>query len=264
METSRMSAQQTASLLAADDVAPDLVDRLKSDSRAFVVKLLDKWQRRKTANSEEQLRLAALFRYEEEFYTRGYRLIAGVDEAGRGPLAGPVVIAAVILSAKTTLEGLNDSKKLSAKQRDELYEKISRAAIAITYEVVDVDLIDRINIYQATLYGMYAVLRKLQPLPEVALIDAMPLRDLKIPHMSIVDGDALSASIAAASIIAKVERDRIMGKLDEVYPQYGFGKHKGYATPEHISALEKCGPCRVHRKSFSPVKNMGTLLAEES
>ncbi|MDR3563831.1 MAG: ribonuclease HII [Negativicutes bacterium] len=220
-------------------------------------------RKRKTRTiPDEKQRLVALHHHENEFYTQGYRLIAGVDEAGRGPLAGPVVVAAVILPVECRIPGLNDSKKLSAKQRTTLYTSICSQAIAVQCTMIDAAQIDRVNIYQATLQGMYAVLAALRPSPDAALIDAMPLRNLTIPHLSLIHGDALSASIAAASIIAKVERDRFMEELDTQYPEYGFSQHKGYGTPAHLAALHQHGPCPIHRRSFSPVKSWGALFDE--
>jgi len=258
----RKSVELVASLLESDDPSPEILAELKIDSRLAVAKLLAKRERRMAATSQECIRLEELHRHELEFSGMGYRLIAGVDEAGRGPLAGPVVIGAVILPVDCRLPGINDSKILSLRQREKLYIAIKDVAIAVNYSVIDVEQIDRVNIYQATLGGMYQVLAELQPEPEAALIDAMPLPALKIPCKSLINGDALSASIAAASIIAKVERDRIMDELDSCYPQYGFIRHKGYATPEHLAALHKYGPCPMHRTSFAPVKTWGALFDE--
>jgi ribonuclease HII len=258
-----MSVQEIG-LLLEDAVLPPIVrENLKQDSRAGVARMLTRCDRRQAAADREQSRLEELHRYELELIAKGFRHIAGVDEAGRGPLAGPVVIAAVILPAGERLVGLDDSKKLSPRQRDALYTVIRSVAVGIEYCVYDAESVDRLNIYQATLRGMYDVLGKIQPAPDAALIDAMPLPGLNFPCRSLIHGDALSASIAAASIIAKVERDRIMERFDECYPQYGFCRHKGYATPEHLSAIEKHGPCPIHRKSFAPVKSWGTLFDED-
>ena len=171
-------------------------------------------------------------------------------------MAGPVVVAAVILPLGCYLPSINDSKKLSAKQREELYYEIKEKAIAISSCVVDVHTIDQLNIYQATVYGMYQVIEKLSLQPDYVLIDAVSLPQLRMPFLPIIHGDAKSASIAAASIIAKVERDHIMQEMDKEFPGYGFAKHKGYGTKEHITALEHFGFCAIHRKSFEPIKSM--------
>lgn len=199
-----------------------------------------------------------LYQYEEQLEDLGIKYIAGVDEVGRGPLAGPVVIAAVILPLNLRIKGINDSKKLSLKKRNELYKIILNEALAVNVSFIDERVIDEINIYEATKKGMLEAISGLKIKPEHVLIDAMPLRELAIAHTSIIHGDALSASIGAASIIAKVTRDEYMDKMDIKYPNYGFKHHKGYCTKEHLEALEKYGPCEIHRKSFAPVKKFYT------
>lgn len=199
-----------------------------------------------------------LYQYEEQLEDLGIKYIAGVDEVGRGPLAGPVVVAAVILPLNLRIKGINDSKKLSLKKRNELYKIILNEALAVNVSFIDERVIDEINIYEATKKGMLEAISGLKIKPEHVLIDAMPLRELAIPHTSIIHGDALSASIGAASIIAKVTRDEYMDKMDIKYPNYGFNHHKGYCTKEHLEALEKYGPCEIHRKSFAPVKKFYT------
>ena len=194
-----------------------------------------------------------LYQHEEELEDLGLNYIAGVDEVGRGPLAGPVVVAAVIMPIDLRIKGINDSKKLSEKKRNELYKIILREALAVSVSFIDEKIVDEINIYEATKKGMLEAISKLKIKPEHVLIDAMPLNELDIPHTSIIHGDALSASIGAASIVAKVTRDSYMDKMDFKYPNYGFKHHKGYCTKEHLDALEKFGPCEIHRKSFSPV-----------
>lgn len=199
-----------------------------------------------------------LYQYEEQLEDLGIKYIAGVDEVGRGPLAGPVVVAAVILPLNLRINGINDSKKLSLKKRNELYKIILNEALAVNVSFIDERVIDEINIYEATKKGMLEAISGLKIKPEHVLIDAMPLRELAIAHTSIIHGDALSASIGAASIIAKVTRDEYMDKMDIKYPNYGFKHHKGYCTKEHLEALEKYGPCEIHRKSFAPVKKFYT------
>lgn len=190
------------------------------------------------------------FRFENDIWKRGIGYIAGIDEAGRGPLAGPVVAAAVILSPSTTIEGVDDSKKLSPGRREELYEQLRGQAISIGVGIVPHTVIDEINIYRATMRAMAEAISKLTPIPGYLLIDGPRYQQSAIPFTPIIDGDAKSYSIAAASIVAKVTRDRLMADLDAFYPQYGFAKHKGYGTPQHLAALRTYGPCEIHRKSF--------------
>lgn len=187
--------------------------------------------------------------------------IAGVDEAGRGPLAGPVVVAAVILDARRRIRGIADSKQLSEAQREELAPRIRLRALAWSVVVVGTDEIERLNILGATLVGMERALRALSLVPELALIDGNRLpRELPCNARAIIDGDASEPAIGAASILAKTERDRIMRELDASHPGYGFARHKGYSTPEHLEALERLGPCAIHRRGFEPVRR---LLAPE-
>lgn len=184
-------------------------------------------------------------------------IIAGVDEAGRGPLAGPVVVAAVILDPARPIRGLDDSKALSAKEREKLDARIRERALAWSIVAVEVEEIDRINILQASLTGMSRALRALARAPDVALIDGNQLpRDLPCPAHALVDGDALEPAISAASILAKVARDAHMRELDTRYPGYEFAQHKGYGTPAHLAALDRLGPCAEHRRSFMPMKQM--------
>lgn len=194
-------------------------------------------------------------KYEKELYKNGIELIAGVDEVGRGPLIGPVVAAAVILPKNYKLEGLTDSKKLSEKKRNMFYDIIKRDAIAIGIGIKDENVIDEVNIYEATKLAMKEAIDNLDIKPEHILIDAMPL-ELDIPTTSIIKGDLKSESIAAASVIAKVFRDSLMYELDEKYPEYGFGSHKGYPTKKHIEAIEKYGLIEGYRKTYTPIKNI--------
>ena len=194
-----------------------------------------------------------LYEFEEALYDNGFHNICGVDEAGRGPLAGPVVVAACILPPFLRIEGINDSKQLSAKKRSELYKIIVKNALAYKIVFISEKDIDELNIYQATKKGMLEAIEGLDITPDHVLIDAMPLSELKMPHTSIIHGDARCASVAAASILAKVTRDEYMEKMDIKYPNYGFKKHKGYPTKLHIEALEKYGPCPIHRKTYNPV-----------
>ncbi len=200
---------------------------------------------------KELKRLEEMSRYETEAFATGIRLIGGIDEAGRGPLAGPVVAACAILPENVFIKGLNDSKKLSAIVRDRLYDEIMEKAISIGVGIVDEKCIDEINILNATKKAMRIAIEKVKPVPELLLIDAVRLEEVDIQQLPIIKGDSLSISIAAASIIAKVTRDRMIEGLDEQYPEYGFKKHKGYGTKEHIDAIKKFGLCPIHRISFT-------------
>lgn len=194
---------------------------------------------------------------ERQFQGEGYPVIAGIDEAGRGPLAGPVVAAAVILPADFSHPTLNDSKQLTAPRREALYGEItSHAGITWASAAVEPEEIDRINILQATYLAMRTAVIALSRMPDAVLIDGKPVPRFPLPHRGVVKGDSLSLSIAAASIIAKVERDRIMCDFAETYPAYGFEKHKGYGTRKHLESLKIHGPCPIHRRSFAPVAQM--------
>ena len=193
-------------------------------------------------------------RFERLGYAKGFRRIAGLDEAGRGPLAGPVVAAAVILPHDVVFPGLRDSKKLTVLQRERFDEAIRRRALAVGIGVVGPEVIDRINILQATLQAMVRALEEVTPAPDYLLIDALTLPGIQIPQKALVRGDDRSQSIAAASVIAKVTRDRMMLECDRLFPQYHFRSHKGYGTAEHLEALERFGPCPIHRKSFRRVR----------
>ncbi len=204
---------------------------------------------------KELERLTNLKQIEEEMHNQGINYICGIDEAGRGPLAGPVVVAAAIMPRDSMIEGVNDSKKLSEKKREALYELITNEAIAWGVGIIDQKEIDRINILNATKEGLTTAVKSLQVKPDRIIVDALNGIDtLGIPYTSIIKGDAKCYSIAAASIIAKVTRDRIMRQWDEIYPMYGFEKHKGYGTAAHIAAIKEYGLCPLHRLSF--VKNI--------
>lgn len=199
---------------------------------------------------EEIERLNKMMEYENELYSNGYDIIAGIDEAGRGPLAGPVVACAVILNKGEYIEGLNDSKKLSPKKRERLYEEIIDKCVAYSLGIVDNNIIDEINILQATRLAMKKAIEGLKIKPNYLLIDAETQVDTHIPLKGIVKGDSLSISIAAASIIAKVTRDRMLVEFDEKYPQYEFAKHKGYGTALHIQKIGEYGLTPIHRTTF--------------
>lgn len=193
--------------------------------------------------------------FEKELQRKGYKYIAGVDEAGRGPLAGPVVAAAVIFPKNTKIPGLNDSKKLTSRQRLLYFKKIKKKALTFGLGIVDEVVIDKINILKASLLAMRIAVNNLTIKPQYILVDGNRRIGLFIPQKLIIGGDALSRSIAAASILAKVTRDKIMDKLNKSFPEYGFNKNKGYGTPFHLQRLKDVGPCLIHRKSFFPVKD---------
>ena len=201
---------------------------------------------------KEEARLKLLKEQENELRTKGFECICGIDEAGRGPLAGPVVVASVILSKDSMIEGVNDSKKVSEKKREKLYDQILEEAISYGVGIIGQDEIDEINILNATKKGLTLSLQELTVKPDLIIVDALTHIDtMGIPYESIIKGDAKCYSIAAASIIAKVTRDRIMREWDKVFPEYGFEQHKGYGTAKHISAIKEYGLCPIHRKSFT-------------
>ena len=203
---------------------------------------------------KEEQRLISLKQYECELRSKGYKYICGIDEAGRGPLAGPVVVASVIMPENSMIEGVNDSKKVSEKKREKIYDLILEEAISYGVGIIGQDEIDEINILNATKKGLTMSLKELIQKPDLIIVDALTHIDtLGIPYESIIKGDAKCYSISAASIIAKVTRDRIMREWDKIYPQYGFVQHKGYGTSAHINAIKEYGPCPLHRKSF--IKN---------
>ena len=232
------------------------LEELKLDTRAGVQKLLASYYKKIAAAEEEKIRFSKMLESEHKYWDNGIKYVAGVDEAGRGPLAGPLVVASVILPQDIFISGLNDSKQLSASKRDKLYGEVCAKAISISVNIVGTYDIDRLNIYEATKESMVKVLENLEPYPEAALIDAMPISLDNVKVESLIHGDARSATIAAASIIAKVTRDRIMIDLDKEYPQYGFAGHKGYGSQSHMDAIRQYGATKWHRRSYEPVKSM--------
>lgn len=212
--------------------------------------------RRPKGLAQELSRVKRMMGYEMALWKEGVKWVAGVDEAGRGPLAGPVVAAAVILPADYMPWGADDSKKLSPALREELALEIKKHAVSWAIASISPSTVDEINIYQAAARAMQQAVRMLLVVPGHVITDAMRLKGLDIPQTPLIKGDSLSISVACASILAKVERDRIMREMEELYPGYGFGRHKGYATKEHLEALSRLGPCPIHRKSFEPVRSM--------
>ena len=218
------------------------------DSRSGVIALIQKYEKEKEKLKQEKSRIEQLKIYEKKYDHLGY--VCGIDEAGRGPLAGPVGAGAVILPKDSQILWLNDSKKLSAKKREELYDVIMREAVAVGVGYASPARIDEINILQATYEAMREAIARLPVRPQILLNDAVTIPEIEIPQVPIIKGDAKSVSIAAASIIAKVTRDRIMTEYDKIMPEYGFAAHKGYGAQAHIEALKKYGPSPIHRKTF--------------
>ena len=252
MATIKEIKEQLASIQRLDD---PLLTELEQDSRSGVIQAIAKRKREIQKRLDEDERLEAMLAYEKECYARGMELIAGVDEVGRGPLAGPVVAAAVILPKACKIPGLNDSKKIPKSKHKEIYEVVLQNAIAIGIGVKDNQVIDQVNIYEATKLAMMEAIGQLDPQPQHLLIDAMKL-DLPISQTSIIKGDANSLSIAAASIVAKVTRDQMMGEFDREYPGYDFAQNAGYGTAKHLAGLDKLGVTPIHRRSFEPIKSM--------
>lgn len=237
------------------DLESPLFKEFEKDSRSGVQKEIERRKKSIQAEIDENLRLEGMLRYEKDLYSKGTFLIAGVDEVGRGPLAGPVVAAAVILPKNCKIKGLNDSKKIPKKKHQEIFQAVKDNALAIAIGIMDNHVIDQVNIYEATKLAMKEAISQLQPQPEHLLIDAMKL-DLPISQTSIIKGDANSLSIAAASIVAKVTRDKIMANYDQEFPGYDFGQNAGYGTAKHIDGLEKHGVTPIHRTSFEPIKTL--------
>lgn len=236
---------------ATVEMLPDFVLKYSADERAAVADLVRKAQKRMDAHKAEIERTNIMYRYEEEYSAYGY--ICGIDEVGRGPFAGPVVAGAVILPKDHHILELNDSKQLSAKKRDELYDVIMSEAVSYGLGFVEPERIDEINILQATYEAMREAIQKLNPAPDILLNDAVTIPKVSIKQVPIIKGDAKSASIAAASIIAKVTRDRMMEEYDQIFPEYHFASNKGYGSAEHIAAIQKYGPTPIHRRTF--IKN---------
>jgi len=256
METRRSKALRTVRELQ-DAVAggppydEGLLAVLRDDPRAGVRALYASCVRAQAQRCEEQLRLDTMMQFERQALANGFARVAGVDEAGRGPLAGPIVAAAVVLA--WPVPGLNDSKQLTATQREHLYRLLMEGDHKIGVAVVAADRIDRQGIQSANYAAMAEAVAALDPAPDFLLVDGFEIRGCALPQKRLIKGDCRSLSIAAASVVAKVTRDRVMDELDAQHPGYGFRKHKGYATQEHLAALARLGPCRFHRRSFAPL-----------
>ena len=230
------------------DEYKDIFKKYENDERAGVIKLINTYTKKLNSYHDEVKRMYKMFEFERKY--KDYQAICGIDEVGRGPLAGPVCAGAVILPKKCDILYLNDSKQLSEKKREELYDIITREAVAYKTAFVNDEIIDDINILNATYKAMQTAINNLEVKPDILLNDAVTIPGVSIKQVGIIKGDAKSASIAAASIIAKVERDRLMQEYDKLYPEYGFASNKGYGSKEHIAALKKYGPCPIHRKTF--------------
>ena len=252
MATIKEIKEQLASIQRLDD---PLLTELEQDSRSGVIQAIAKRKKEIQKRLDEDERLEKMLAYEKELYTQGIQLIAGVDEVGRGPLAGPVVAAAVILPKACKIPGLNDSKKIPKSKHKEIYEAVLQNAIAIGIGIKDNHVIDQVNIYEATKLAMMEAIGQLEPQPQHLLIDAMRL-DLPISQTSIIKGDANSLSIAAASIVAKVTRDQMMEEFDRKYLGYYFAQNAGYGTAKHLAGLDQLGVTPIHRRSFEPIKSM--------
>lgn len=233
---------------ATEAMLPSFIKTYESDERNGVIKLVEQAKKRLQKLEEERKRIWNLQEYERKYGQ--YTYICGIDEVGRGPLAGPVVAGAVILPKDCDILYINDSKKLTAAKREELYDEITEKAVATGIGMVSPQRIDEINILQATYEAMREAISKLNPSPDILLNDAVTIPEVTIPQVPIIKGDAKSISIGAASIIAKVTRDRLMVEYDQILPEYGFASNKGYGSAEHIAALKKYGASPIHRKSF--------------
>ncbi|MFT3837621.1 MAG: ribonuclease HII [Myxococcaceae bacterium] len=246
-------------------VPKDLLAELEADTRAGAQALLKAIKSRRAANRSEGQRLRQMLKFETELYQQGFTLIAGVDEAGMAPLAGPVVSGAAILPKGYKLEGLDDSKKiLDEEKRAEFAAEIKRNAVAWAAGWASVEEVDSLNIYHAGLLAMRRAVEGLKVAPDYVLVDARKIPHIPQPQRGIIKGDALSLSIAAGAMIAKTTRDAHMATLDQKYPGWGFASHKGYPTPEHLEAIDKHGVCEIHRRSFAPVKKALGLLPEQN
>lgn len=237
-------------------VPPQLLRRLQRDPRTGARKLYQILKRRSEEQSVEGRRIEAMLHFERVLWKTGITRIAGVDEVGIGPLAGPVVAAAVVFPPHTMIGGVHDSKLLDAPTRERLDVEIRRKASGLAIGIVDIEEIDRINVYHAGLRAMQLAVSGLTAAPEHVLVDSRTIPDIPVPQNSFDKGDGLNFSIAAASIVAKVYRDRLMTEMDSIYPGYGFADHKGYATPVHQSAIRMLGPCAIHRRSFDYIREL--------
>ncbi|HET7133487.1 MAG TPA: ribonuclease HII [Gammaproteobacteria bacterium] len=241
---------------ANEPISPQALNKLKRDPRHGVRQLYEALKKRYERDSAERTRLDAMLNFERVLWRAGVQHIAGVDEVGMGPLAGPVIAAAVIFAPHTELHGIDDSKKLDLEQREDAERRIRAAASAIAIGRVEVEEIDTINIYHAGLLAMRRAVEALPVRPQHVLVDARSIPGVDVPQNCFNKGDGINFSIAAASIVAKIHRDRLMDDLAREHPEYGFERHKGYCTPEHQDAIRRLGPCPIHRKSFTFIREL--------
>ncbi|WP_077621980.1 ribonuclease HII [Sediminibacillus massiliensis] len=250
-----LTITQVKEIIKKESFSEEWLDGLRNDSRKGVQRLILEYERKQENLQKQKDLFEQMKTFEKEQYCKGVRLVAGIDEAGRGPLAGPVVAAAVILEESFFLPGLNDSKKLSYSIREEFYRRIVAEAVTYGVGIVHSHEIDQMNIYRAAQKAMLSAVNQLDPVPEHILIDAMPLEMASASTESIIKGDQRSISIAAASIVAKVTRDRMMEEFHQEYPYYQFNKNMGYGTQTHIQAIKDYGVSPYHRRTFAPVKD---------
>lgn len=258
-QISQMSIREVEEILATE-ASEEFLKSCSKDPRLGIQRLLVRYAKHHQAQIAEAQRIQQLLIEEKKLWEQGYLLVAGIDEAGRGPLAGPVMAAACILPAQFDLPGLNDSKQLTESKREKLYDAIQKQALSFAVGSAEPAEIDALNILEATKLAMKRAVEGLKVRPHFLLIDALEVKGLNIPQKGIIGGDALSASIAAASILAKVTRDHWMTELHQLYPAYGFNRNKGYGTKEHLQALRDYGPSPLHRRSFAPVQQMDTII----
>lgn len=261
MNIKKMSLRKLQDLIQekGPEIYFQVIQVLGNDPRGGAQKLVRQCQAQLDEWKREKERIGRMFSYERQVWAMGYRLAAGLDEVGRGPLAGPVVAAAVILPGELFLPGLEETRRLSGKRRQELYEEIRSKALSIGIGMVHPDGIDEANVMMATYKAMVKAVNALTVSPDYLLIDSLHLPGVSQPQAPIAGGDGQSCSIAAASVVAKVTRDEYMLEMDKLYPQYGFASHKGYGTLEHREALEKYGPCPIHRRSYGTVREIISL-----
>lgn len=237
-------------LTQEENISESLLAAMKNDSRIGIQKLLERYYREQEEQIKRQEKVQFMLFHEKKLWSKGFSFIGGIDEAGRGPLAGPVVSACVVLPKDLIIEGVDDSKKLTSYRREQLFGEIMEKALSYGIGVVDNGKIDDVNIYQATIESMEQAVNACSQSPDYLLLDAMQLKSIPLPQLSLIGGDAKSQTIASASILAKVTRDKIMEAFAKIYPEYGFERHKGYGTEEHVEAIRKHGPSPIHRKSF--------------
>ncbi|HWI62433.1 MAG TPA: ribonuclease HII [Symbiobacteriaceae bacterium] len=263
MNIKKMSLRRLQELIdeQGPDVYAQVIAALENDPRGGAQKLFRHCQTQLEEWKRERERIGRMFSYERQVWAMGYRMVAGLDEVGRGPLAGPVVAAAVILPGELILPGLEECRRLSGKRRQELYDEIRTRAVAVGIGMIHPEGIDEANVMMATYKAMAKAVSDLTVPPDYLLVDSLHLPGVPQPQALIAGGDGQSCSIAAASVVAKVTRDEYMVEMDKVYPQYGFASHKGYGTLEHREALEKFGPCPLHRRSYGTVREIISLTS---